>query len=298
MNKHPETIFLSQDDYKLFSNVERKAFEFCHNLQKSCLMSIDALRDLSRFIQENKFPFLLRNDRRNGLERMSGWGDDPENLTLVESFGQLDTGNILIMLKSVQRHPAYSLLLQDLLNEIGEILKVDMKKKYRRPVCTIIIASPHRVTPYHVDDSHNFLMQVRGHKDFYVFDGTDPEIVTADEREAFWNGNANPAHLTDAKQAKATTYALEPGRGVHVPFLYPHWAKNGTDVSVAVSINFQSVSDRTLSVHNFNDFLRSKGLHPSAPGHSKLVDYSKVLAFEVLSVLRDLRNHSNAAQAS
>lgn len=287
MTQRQEISFISDADYQSFSALEQQPFDFSHTLQKSPLMDINALYDLSRFIQEKNLPHLIRNDSK----QRSGWGVAPEKLTLVEGFGKLKAGNILIMLKSVQSHPDYKIFLQRFLEEIGDIRHIDMRKEYRRPICTIIIASPRRVTPYHVDDSHNLLMQVRGRKDFYVFDGTDPEIVTAEEREAFWNGDASAAQLTEAKQTKATLHSLAPGIGVHVPFLYPHWAQNGTDVSIAVSVNFQSVSDRALSVHDFNNFLRSRGLHPSAPGRSKLIDLSKCVAFEALSAIRGLRNH-------
>ena len=283
----PETPIVSRNDQPAFSALEQHAFSFRHHLDKSPLLRIGALRVLAEYMQANQLSYFFQNSSG----QMSGWGDRPKGLTLLESFDQLEDGNILIMLKSAHRHPDYARLLRTFLDDLGDLLGVNMQKAYQRPICTIIIASPRRVTPYHVDDSHNLLLQVQGQKSFYVFDGTDPEVVTQAERDAFWGGDVNAARHTEAKQAKATLYDLGPGVGVHVPFLYPHWAENGGDVSVAVSMNFQSTRDRALEVHGFNNLLRSRGWHPSAPGRSKLIDSSKVVAFRALSALRTLSEH-------
>src|SRR5215469_12245350 len=103
-----------------------------------------------------------------------------------------------------------------------------------------MLASPGRVTPYHIDDSENLLLQVHGSKKFFVFDGTDPEIISARELELYWGGhNSDVARYSKEVQDKAIEYKLGPGLGVHVPLTFPHWAQNGDDISVAVSINFQ-----------------------------------------------------------
>ena len=279
-----EAAILSRDDLHAFAGLERHSFGFQQSLDRHPLLDLACLRDLAMFMQNGQLSYFFQNSSG----QMSGWGERPRDLTLIESFDQLESGNVLIMLKSVHRHPSYARLLQAVLADLGDILGVDVHAAYRRPICTIIIASPGRITPYHVDDSHNLLMQVRGQKAFYVFDGSDPEVVTPDERKAFWNGDVNAARLTEAKQSKAIRYDLGPGSGVHVPFLYPHWAENGRNISVAISVNFQSTQDRALNVHTFNNFLRSRGLHPLPPGKNRLVDSSKLVAFRALSAIRGL----------
>lgn len=278
------TQIISRDDQQVFANLECRPFAFRHRLSSSPLLRIGRLRELARYMESHNLSYYFQD----GSGRMSGWGDQPRRTTLSESFDRLAGGNVLVMLKGVHRHPDYALLLDTFLADLGDLLRVDMRKAYRRPICTIIVASPRRITPYHVDDSHNLLLQIQGRKSFHVFDGTDPEIMTAAERDAFWNGDVNAARHTEAKQARATRYELGPGTGVHVPFLYPHWAENGDEVSVAVSMNFQSTRDRALDVHAFNNLLRSRGFHPAAPGHNRLVDSSKVVAYRALSSLRHL----------
>jgi hypothetical protein len=49
----------------------------------------------------------------------------------------------------------------------------------------ILISSPNRVTSYHIDNETNFLLQVAGNKQFFVFDHTDRTLLTDLEREHF-----------------------------------------------------------------------------------------------------------------
>ncbi len=198
-------------------------------------------------------------------------------------FRRLSAGNTPIILKGVVRVPDYADLLHRFLGEVGDRLGVDVNKAYKRFICTIILASPNRVAPYHTDDSHNLLMQVHGSKQFYVFDGSDPAILTPSERDAFWRGDTSAALLTDAKQDAAIRIPLEPSSGVHVPMTCPHWARNDGDISVAVSINFQLARDDQPDVCAFNNLLRSMGMHPSDPGSNRFVDASKTAAFRTLS---------------
>ena len=39
---------------------------------------------------------------------------------------------------------------------------------------TILIASPHRITAYHIDQDLNYLLQIAGDKSFSVFDQIRP----------------------------------------------------------------------------------------------------------------------------
>lgn len=269
--------------------LEREAFPFRHRLSRSPLLQMDALRALSGYFQANDLPCHFEQGQARARD---GWGSLPAGATLLDVFSDLKCGNALIMLKSVHRHPDYNTLLSDFLAEVGRLMHVDMSRHYRVPICTIIIASPHRITPYHMDDAHNLLMQVHGQKTFYVFDGTDADIVSAAEREKFWAGNFNAAEYTDARQAKAFTFDLGPGIGVHVPVTYPHWASNGSDVSVALSINFQPLRNVDAEILALNARLRRLGLNPKAPGRNRLVDLSKSAAFRTLSSMKRALAHA------
>ena len=53
----------------------------------------------------------------------------------------------------------------------------------------IFISSPGSVTPFHFDDEHNFLLQVRGSKTMHMWDARDPNVVTYQALERAYNGS-------------------------------------------------------------------------------------------------------------
>lgn len=289
MTARPSHTFLYGEQRDSFSPTTRSSFEFDHHLGASPLFAMGALRDLAHYMQDRKLSY---HYECTAAAPGSGWGSQPDRTTLLDAFDSLAGGNALILFKSVNRHPDYDRLMGDFLGELGGMLGADISRHFDTPICTIILASPRRITPYHMDDSHNFLMQVRGDKTFYVFDGSDPEIVSETERHEFWNGNNNAAVLTDAKQKKATAYALSEGRGVHVPMTYPHWALNGDGVSVAVSINFRPPHHSASEVYRMNTILRRSGFHPRPPGQRPLVDDLKVATFRALSTAKRIRDQA------
>lgn len=273
---------LTQTGQQMFASIGHVPFAFEHGLGSSSLLSMDALRELAAFL-ENKGLYHLET---GGGNRASGWSDKRADQTLSDSFKALTDGNTLILLKSVHQHPDYARLLDKVMREVEIGLGKTISTLFQRPICTIILASPRRITPYHMDDAHNLLMQVHGTKAFYVFDGSDPTMVSVAEREAFWRGDHNAARLTDARQAKAQLYELRPASGVHVPMTFPHWAENGADVSVAVSINFQPRHNTDAHLYSCNGMLRAHGFAPADPGQNRLGDTCKIAAFRALKGLR------------
>lgn len=75
-----------------------------------------------------------------------------------------------------------------------------------------------------------------------------------------------------------------PGTDVHHPVCAPHWVKNGSDYSVALSINFCMRSfDQRAKVYQINHYLRKLGLSPTPPGKSVWRDRLKIATLELIS---------------
>jgi hypothetical protein len=271
-----------------FEDMERRSFEFRHRLSDLPLMQMDALSELVAYFQQHA---LACHFEIGEARAEDGWANRPDRIQVSEALRRLPDGNVLIVLKAAHRHPDYAALLGDYFAELAEVMHTDLASRYRTPICTILLASPRRVTPYHMDDSHNLLMQVHGCKTFYVFDGRDPEIVSEREQEEFWGGNQNAARHSEAKQRKAWALDLGPGIGVHLPMLYPHWAVNGEDVSVAISINFAPRRNSQADIFALNARLKRFGLTPTPPGRSRVLDASKLAAFRTLGSIKRLSAH-------
>jgi hypothetical protein len=74
---------------------------------------------------------------------------------------------------------------------------------------------------------------------------------------------------------------MRPGTGVHIPLNSPHWLKNGDEISISLSINYQYKDDRRKNIYQANYYLRRAGLKPKPPGSSKLIDHMKASAVTV-----------------
>jgi hypothetical protein len=268
------TSYLSDAAYKdLFeSKFELEPFQFQHKLNTSALFQGAKIRELCAYCSSRPNEFHIEIGK---VAPEEGWLSGAPSNDPVQAYDNLETSNTLIMLKGVS-HPEYRALLADYLREVSDLLGFDFSTKYQNPKCTIILASPARVTPYHMDAEQNLLMQVHGTKQFYVFNGGDPDVLSTESLERFWGtSELNAARYTPELQNKAMLFELGPGSGVHVPLTFPHWAQNGPEVSVAVSINFQSLRCDQANVFRVNYMLRRLGFNPPRPGVHKTADAAK-----------------------
>ena len=83
---------------------------------------------------------------------------------------------------------------------------------------TVLITSPGRVTPYHLDGEANLLMQIRGSKSVHIFDGNDRDVVPGDELERFWSGDIKAPFYKKHLQDRASTFGIW-FRGAGLPIL-------------------------------------------------------------------------------
>jgi hypothetical protein len=187
-----------------------------------------------------------------------------------------------MVLKNVERDPEYRDLLFECLREVETrphptIHDVGVREAF------IFLSSPGSVTPYHMDPECNFLLQVRGLKTMHVFDQDDRSQLSEEELERFFAGAHRNMVFKDAYQAKAKTFNLLPGQGVHVPPTAPHWVQNGPDVSISFSITFQTrLTERRAAVYRFNHWLRRRGWTPRSYGLSPWRDRVKYNCYRIL----------------
>jgi hypothetical protein len=197
-------------------------------------------------------------------------------LDVIENIGSNDS---LILLKHVQNDEILGPSVTQVIQQIVSIVGTRFREDYLVGRATLLIASPGRITSYHMDGDTNFLFQIRGHKVLHVFDHTDRTLLTAVELGQFFDGNINAARYRPHRQKDAISYELQPGSAVHIPFTAPHWAQNRSDVSIALSINFDLRSTaRVARIHRVNHHLRKLGVAPSNPGTAPWSDRLKVLA--------------------
>ena len=242
-------LFVPSDETRTdFSeHFNRSPFPVRHRLDEHPLFSTDSLVDLAcrmAAVQRDSVYY-----DTGAIEVQQKWSSIPVRTSFRQALDRLASGDSWIILKSAHQDAAYGPVLDQLIAEIAGLTRLNAEKEIESRIMSVILSSPRRVTPYHMDGETNFLLQIRGSKTIYVFDGSDRSVVSEAELKQYWTGDRNAATYKESTQASATPFDLKPGVGVHVPLLFPHWVKNGQDVSVSVSINFVLRSSREARDH-------------------------------------------------
>jgi hypothetical protein len=274
----PATSFIhSQGNEPLFAaNYNRKPFELEHYLHEHPLFQLPRLLETARRLSAMPGKLYYNVGDR---EIKRGWDlTESRPFSVAEALDRIESAKAWMILKSVQTIPEYGEVLDSVLREIHAASGKPFEGATLQHNMSVILTSPGRVTPYHIDADCNYLLQLRGTKTAYVFDGTDPEILTSEELERFYAGNINAAIYRESVQPKAFTFLMRPGMGIHVPVTCPHWVKNDDNISVSVSINFYLADKRIPDLYRVNRMLRRIHLNPSRPGTSRFKDQLKLVA--------------------
>jgi len=143
----------------------------------------------------------------------------------------------------------------------------------RHRVGQIFLTSPSGTTPAHTDPEHNILLQVRGWKEMTI--GLW-QSKRAQQEELERHVGPGAHRNIPAMPAGAETFGLDPGEGVYVPIHAPHLVKSGDEVSISLSVTWQTpVTERDLLATSLNARLRRLRLSPKPPGDRPLGDRTK-----------------------
>ena len=269
---------LELDAAQFRDQFERRPFLVRHRLVDHPLFSLARLIELARALPEDRVEYNA-GDVPVSLDPSR---TPRTGLSIEETIRRIEECRSWMVLKNVERDPEYGALLDACLDQVRQHSDTRCPGMHQREGF-IFISSAGSVTPYHMDPEHNFLLQVRGSKRLSLFDGGDRSLLTEQELEKFYAGAHRNLVFNQANQARALVFDLAPGAGLHVPVTWPHWVKNGPEVSVSFSITFRTVSsDRRAIVYRVNSSLRRLTLRPAPVGRSALSDSAKHLAYRTL----------------
>jgi hypothetical protein len=199
----------------------------------------------------------------------------------------------------IDQDPEYKALLDRCLDEAQAYLPAGVGATVQREAF-LFLSAPDAVTPVHFDPEHNFLLQIRGHKDMNVCPFASREIEVRELDRYHDGGDRNLESLPSEGQ----TFGLDPGNGVYVPSFMPHWVQNGPAASISLSITFRTrASLRAERVHRINARLRKLHVSPVAAGTSEGRDRAKESVWlalrgsqrQVASLRRKLRARNGSA---
>ncbi len=272
----------------------RRCFSFEHDLQENPLFHLDQLAELVCREPELSRSAYCSCAQASVEDPWAAGVPSPE--TVRNAVREVATNNSLIILRHIERSVSVGPQLRELMEQVvaaaGPALRNDIKTRR----ATVLIASPRRITSYHLDSNTNFLYQIHGDKRLSVFDPSDRTLVTPEELEGYYSGNISAARYKPERQGDAQVFDLHAGSAVHVPSHAPHWAQNLDSVSVALSVNFDLHSvERAGRIHRLNGKLRSLGFFPQAPGGSPWRDEIKL---GVSALNRGVHRWTHTTQAS
>ena len=250
-----------------------------HTLSDHPLFAMDRLLKLCRDLP----PDSVEYNAGDIPKAMAGEQSPMNGLSADETIRRIAECQSWLVLKNVQQDPAYRDLLDECLDQIAphaEPIAPGMSSRQ----AFLFITSPGSVTPYHIDPEHNFLLQIRGPKHITMFDGRDRGILRETDLENLYTDAGRNLPFEEEWEQRAWKYTLQPGEGLHFPVTYPHYVRNGDEVSVSFSITFRTPDlDRRRMLYRRNAAKRAAGKQPRPVGSSPLAE---TLAFQTRRVLR------------
>lgn len=149
----------------------------------------------------------------------------------------------------------------------------------------MFVSSPNSTTPFHLDSEDNFFVQIHGDKQFAIYDNSDRLIASEDQIEHAITKHRN-LKFDDAYAPKGDINELQPGEGVFVPYIWPHWVRTKSTYSISLAITWKTPEvKRRNNLYVANSMLRDRGLPQQAPGVSPGFDGLKIAAVQTLAVL-------------
>lgn len=274
---HPsyKQALLNFDEGVFRAGFDHQPFTIAHHLAAHPLLSLPSLIELSKRLPETN----IRYNRGDISASQQIYTAPKTDLSIEETIREIEECKSWMVIRFIEQDPDYRALLDRCLDEIQPVSEPIVGRMFKREAF-IFITSPGSVTPFHADPEHNFLLQVRGKKTVSLFDVSDRAIVSEEVLEDYHSGEPFKGTFKDEYQSKALVFDLSPGDGLHFPVDWPHWVKNGNQVSVSLSITFRSAkSERMGVVFNVNHGLRRRGFDPTPYGKSALTDAAKFNAF-------------------
>ncbi len=273
----PEVRHMNAERNVFREKFDKESFEFEHHLAQHPLFSLNRLIELARVTQTERPGDLFYDAGTEDLNQR--WSESPKpEFSAAEAVQRIENCGAWIVLKRADKDPEYRKLLDECMGELQDLsgLKLDRVMKMQEVI--IFITSPKRITTYHIDRECSLLMQIRGTKDINIFSRNDRDILTEEEIERFWTVDHNAPRYKPEFQSHATVYKLRPGNGVHIPVNFPHWLRNGEDISISLNVNFQYRDATRANLYRMNYLLRKAGLRPTPPGKSPAKDNLKRVA--------------------
>lgn len=258
-----------------------QSYRFQHSLGGLPQLNLDAVRAVTeRLLDKGLYDQIMFN---NGLPDAPTLNADADSgRELLDALAQYETRRAWLRLTRLDEVvPELTSVVEQFYADLSELHGRDIRPEVIKTFVTLFVSSPGTVTPYHIDHTWNYLLQIHGAKTVHLYDPNDLQVLSQTEREN-WYGQRTPA--TQRPGLAGVAYDIGPGDGVHHPVNAPHWVQNGPQVSVSLSLGLcLRRSTRDAQVYQFNYLLRRLGMTPTPPNRSAWRDALKSSCIRLVS---------------
>jgi Cupin-like domain len=269
----------------------RHAFTLKHALADNPLFTLPRLVELAKSMP------------RDSIEYNSGKvavGVKPEDVPKIdmpaeEVIATIETANAWMVIKSVERDPAYRALLEAFVEEANAAAGKN-REDYSDLQGFIFVSSAKSTTPFHFDAEENILIQIKGEKFVRTFDNADRKLISEEALEISPSKHRNQDYQ-EWFESRATLHTLMPGDAVHMPYTIPHWVSTGASYSISMAMTWKTPEVLRLNKIRFmNGTLRRFGLPQRPPGQSPALDAAKVALHDAARAVINPLRKSEAAR--
>jgi hypothetical protein len=277
---------LSVDDDMFAAHFDRHPFKISHDLVNHPLLRLPRLVELARsldrpilYFKGDHAIYQVDDDARSGGSNRTFLNRKLSRpaLSATETIAQIESCRAWLQLRDVGSDPEYAALLKKIIDEL-RLPSERVAPGLSAPRADIFVSSPGATTPLHLDEEHNFLLQIRGSKKLSIANGFDPAVLDRASLNSYFRGNGELVPFSEYLEQHSIHVDLLSGEGVHIPPCFPHWVQNGDAVSISLGILWYSdVTARRRYLYRVNGWMEKAGFKPAEPGDRPMSDAIKAL---------------------
>jgi hypothetical protein len=278
---------LAFDPALVRARYNRQPFLLSHRLGDDPRFALPALAELLRRLPADHV--VCRPGRvPEGSDFDSSFGTATP-IALDEALATLEQNQVYVYARNPESDPVYRPVIEGLIAEIAASLDpLDAPITWYSTY--LFVSAQGSVTPYHMDREMNYLLQIRGTKTVQLWDPDDPDVMSDAEKDRLLSYEGARPPFRPELRSRAATYVLQPGTGVHHPFIAPHLVRTASELSISLAVTFRTRrSDIRTRAHQFNHHLRRLGIDPRPAGRSDWMDMGKAGLLAGAHLARGLR---------
>lgn len=260
----------------------RKVAPIKHSFSDHPLLQLPRLQQLAESLLEKGQCKFIDSDATQASP-FDTMNRNPQGRSIADIFARIEEPGSWISMYNVETDPEYRAFLWEALNTVRPL--VDLQDSGMFNVGGFIfVSAPPSVTPFHIDRENNFWLQIRGKKQINVWEPNDRVAVPEAAVENFIaQGDLGDVKFREEIRSRSFVGNMSAGEGVYMPSTAAHttlsdtsWVTTDDGYAISIAIVFYTnATRRAANLYALNQFLRRRGLTPTPPGQSRLLDVIK-----------------------